>query len=236
MARKLLLVLAHPDDESMGNGTLIVRFADAGWDVHLVCATRGGMGWNGRPAGARFEELPEIRSRELAQAAEVLGLASVELWDYPDGGVPQQDQDEIAARIRGAVDRLGPDVVVGWGPDGGYGHPDHIAVGACTDAALADSGLPHFQMAIDGPQAEAWSRAIEGAGGSGFTLQPVMSVDARFEPSPAELERVKAAVRCHDSQLSPMYQALLESDERAWWMARNCYVLAPGSPAAELSP
>ena len=233
MAGSLLLVLAHPDDESMGNGTLIARHAANGCEVRLVCATRGGMGWNGRPEGAKFEELPEIRARELDRAAEVLGLADVELWDYPDGGVPGCDQAEITARIREAVARARPDVVVGWGPDGGYGHPDHIAIGACTDAALAGSGLPHYHMATDRPQADAWLQAA-GGGGGGFKLQPLDRVDAILEPSPDELAMVKAAVGCHDSQLSEMYQALLATDERAWWMARNCYVRV--APVTDLLP
>src|SRR5207249_8017755 len=133
----LLLMLAHPDDESMGNGMLIARHVAEGCAVHLVCATRGGAGWTGRPTGRSPDELTAIRGEELAQAARVLQLASVEVWDYPDGGVPGCDQQEITDRIRDAVARLRPDAVVGWGPDGGYGHPDHICIGKCTDAAVA---------------------------------------------------------------------------------------------------
>src|SRR2546429_6184538 len=114
MSGRLLLVLAHPDDESMGNGTMVARHVAAGCEVHLVCATRGGAGWTGRPAGRRPEELTEIRAEELARAAEVLSVASVDLWDYPDGGVAGCDQDEIAERIRRAVERGQPGVVGGW--------------------------------------------------------------------------------------------------------------------------
>src|SRR5205085_367390 len=111
--------------------------------------------------GRSPEDLPSIRTQELQHAARVLGLASVEVWDYPDGGVPDCDQDEIVGRVQEAVERLAPDAVVGWGPDGGYGHPDHIAVGACTDRALAGTALPHYHMGLDKAAVDAYSRAIE---------------------------------------------------------------------------
>src|ERR1700680_3691195 len=88
MPARMLFVFAHPDDESMGTGGTIARHVRAGVEGHLLCLTRGGAGWGGRPPGRRPEELPEIRTEELHRAAQVFGLASVEVWDYPDGGVP----------------------------------------------------------------------------------------------------------------------------------------------------
>jgi LmbE family N-acetylglucosaminyl deacetylase len=95
----LLFVLAHPDDESMGAGGTIARHVRAGVEVHLLCLTRGGAGWRGRPPGRRPEELPEIRTEELHRAANVLSLTSLAFWDYPDGGLPSCNQDEIRRRI-----------------------------------------------------------------------------------------------------------------------------------------
>jgi LmbE family N-acetylglucosaminyl deacetylase len=225
MSGRLLLVLAHPDDESMGNGTLITRHVSAGCEVPLVCATRGGAGWTGRPAGRRPEELTEIRTEELASAVGVLDLAGVDLWDYPDGGVPGCDQDELTERIRLAVDRLKPDVVVGWGPDGGYGHPDHIAVGACTDRALAGTGLPLYHMAIDRRCVEEFDRLVSERGiTTDMKLAGRDRVDAIFEPSPQELARVRRAIACHECQRNHLVQLRLTDDGRIFWMARSCYV------------
>ena len=237
----LLLVLAHPDDESMGNGTLVARHATTGCAVHLVCATRGAAGWHGRPPGRSREELPAIRTDELERAAQVLGLASVEIWDYPDGGVPACDQEEISDRIREAVQRLQPDAVVGWGPDGGYGHPDHIAVGACTDRALAGTGLPHYRMGLDRFAVDAYLRAIEKLGVGSVDMAPVAveRVDAIFEPSAQELTTVRRAIECHDSQRNAFVEAVLGHDHLLFWMARNSYVRVTGSlsePATDLLP
>src|SRR5258708_2995442 len=132
----LLVVMAHPDDESMGCGGLILRHTRAGIPVHLICATRGEKGWSGKPLGARREDLAQIRTHELEEAAATLALGDVELWDYPDGGVDRVDRQEITQRIWEQITRLRPKAVVGWGPDGAYGHPDHIALGAWTDTAV----------------------------------------------------------------------------------------------------
>jgi LmbE family N-acetylglucosaminyl deacetylase len=230
VSRRLLLVLAHPDDESMGNGTLITRHVAAGCEVHLVCATRGGAGWTGRPAGRRPEELTEIRAQELARAAEVLRLAGVELWDYPDGGVSGCDQDEIVERVRVAIGRLEPDVVVGWGPDGGYGHPDHIAIGACTDRAVAGSGRPQYHMALDRRAADAYNEMVtsQRLNLGGMQLVAVDPVDAILEPSPQELAIIGRAIACHDSQRNALVDRVLGDPHLLFWMARSCYVRVGG--------
>jgi LmbE family N-acetylglucosaminyl deacetylase len=237
VSRRLLFVLAHPDDESMGNGTLIVRAVAMGAEVHLVCATRGGAGWNDRPPGRRREELPDIRGEELAEAAEALGLAGVELWDYPDGGVARCDQEEITARIGEVVERLDPAVVVGWGPDGGYGHPDHIAVGACTDRVLAGTDRPHYHMALDERGAEAYRGAISALGvdPGGMQVVSVEHVDVVLEPTPVELDTVGRAVACHDSQRNSLTDAILRDPSLLFWMARNCYVRVAGGAAGPVA-
>jgi len=217
----------------MGNGTAIVRHVAGGSQVHLLCATHGAAGWNGLPAGRREEELPEIRAAELQRAADVLGLASVELWDYPDGGVPGCDQAEITTRIREVVERIDPDLVFGWGPDGGYGHPDHTAVGACTDAALRGSARQLYHLALEQAEADfmqSWVTRFDPA--SAMTFAPVDRADLVFEPSGAELAVVKRAVECHESQLSLMWRKWLDDDAAFYWLARNSYVRVGAAPAA----
>lgn len=203
----LLAVLAHPDDESMGMGGLLARHAAAGVPVHLLCVTRGGAGWQGKPAGARPEDLPDVRAAELAEAAAVLGLESVVLWDYPDGDVPGCDLAELAGRIGEVIAALRPRAVVGWGPDGGYGHTDHIAVGRCTDeavAALDPAVRPAlYHLAADRTMGQAY-RDIFVLAGSDEDALPLVIVDGAapvVELSPAEVARKLAAIDRHASQL-----------------------------------
>ncbi len=202
----LLLVLAHPDDESMGTGGLVLRHTRAGIRTHLICATYGEAGWMGRPPGAKPEDLSEIRAGELEQAAVALGLSGVELWDYPDGGVDRSDQQEITQRIWEEISKLRPRAVVGWGPDGAYGHPDHIAMGACTDAAVAamtEGERPAlYHVAIDRLVADFYQEAMHLAGRNhGLPLQPQEKVDVVIELDADEVMMKLRAIDCHRSQL-----------------------------------
>jgi LmbE family N-acetylglucosaminyl deacetylase len=202
----LLVVMAHPDDESMGCGGLILRHSRAGVPVNLVCATRGEAGWSGKPRGAKQEDLAQIRTGELEEAAAALAISGVELWDYPDGGVDRIDRQEITNRIWEQISKLRPKAVVGWGPDGVYGHPDHIAVGACTDSAvgaMTEGDRPAlYHLAVDQQVADFYKIALRLAGDD-HELPLVVKdhVDVVLELDADEVMMKLRAIDCHKSQL-----------------------------------
>ena len=137
---KLMCVLAHPDDESLGTGGILAKYAAEGVETYLVTATRGQRGWFGDERdNPGLEALGKIREAELLAAASVLGIHHVEFLDYLDGDLDQAHPAEVIAKIVGCVRRVKPDVVVTFGPDGGYGHPDHIAICQFTTAALIEA-------------------------------------------------------------------------------------------------
>lgn len=209
----LLLVMAHPDDESMGAGGLVLRHTRNGVVAHLICATYGEAGWMGKPPGAREVDLPEIRAKELEEAADSLALSGVELWDYPDGGVARSDQQQITERIWHHISKVRPRAVVGWGPDGGYGHPDHVAMGACTDAAVAamtEGDRPAlYHLAIDQSLAQFYSQAMRlGGASNGFSVRPQDKVDVVIDLDPDETMMKVRAIDCHQSQLEDWRIAL----------------------------
>ena len=143
---KLLAILAHPDDESLGTGSTLAKYAAEGVEAYLICATRGERGWNGdEKDDPGLTALGRIREGELRCAAEALGIRQVYFLDYVDGELDQADAGEVIQKIAVLVRDIRPQVVLSFGPDGAYGHPDHIAIsqfamGACILAA--DSLLP----------------------------------------------------------------------------------------------
>jgi LmbE family N-acetylglucosaminyl deacetylase len=148
-ARTLMAVLAHPDDESLGVGGTLAKYADEGTDVHLLTATHGEAGrFHGRPSGDPGHPGPAalagIRERELCAAAAALGICDVTLLDYADRQLDRAQPLEAVGRIAAHVRRVRPDVVVTFGPDGAYGHPDHIAISQFTTAAIVAAADPAF--------------------------------------------------------------------------------------------
>lgn len=142
---KLLAVFPHPDDETLGLGSTLVRYSAEGVETYLVCATRGERGWfesEGPDPG--LEEVARIREAELRCAAEHLGLQGVSFLDYIDGDVDQANPEEIIGKLVSHIRRIKPQVVVSFGPDGAYGHPDHIALSQFTNAALVCAADRNF--------------------------------------------------------------------------------------------
>ena len=140
---KLMAVLAHPDDESLGTGGILAKYAAEGIETSLVTATRGERGWFGDEREyPGLESLGQIREAELHAAAEVLGLRSVDFLGYLDGELDRAHPAEVVAKIAGHLRRVKPNVVVTFGPDGSYGHPDHIAISQFTTAAIIEAASP----------------------------------------------------------------------------------------------
>ena len=148
MTKKLLVVFAHPDDESFGTGGTLALYARRGVDVSLICATRGEVGEMDPEHLQGFQSIAERRESELRCAAEKLGLKDVFFLNYRDSGMPgspdnkhkdalvAQPVDQVAGEIVEYMRRLKPQVVVTFDPIGGYRHPDHIAVHHAVNRAF----------------------------------------------------------------------------------------------------
>lgn len=147
----ILWVLAHPDDESFGNAGTMLLAHDAGMTTGLVCATRGEVGEIRDPRLATTDTLPAVREHELRRAMTRAGLTELRLLPYRDSGMagtaPNEDSRalvqapfiEAVAHVVGHIRDLRPRVVVTFGPDGVYGHPDHIRIGEIADAAVIEA-------------------------------------------------------------------------------------------------
>lgn len=237
---RLMCVLAHPDDESLGTGGILAKYAAEGVETHLVTATRGERGWTGDPAAfPGLTALGEIREAELRAAAAQLGLSSLAFLDYIDGDLDQADPHEAITAIVAHLRWRRPQVVVSFGPDGAYGHPDHIAICQLTTAAIMCAADPTFRdrsgaaphrvdklysMTVDSSLAAAYTAAF---GELRMTIDGVTRGDVTW-PDWMITTRVDAAdywqtvwraIACHRSQL-PNYDHLAtlpESAHRTLW-------------------
>jgi len=147
---KLMCILAHPDDESLGTGGILAKYGAEGVETYLVTATRGERGWTGdEKDDPGLEVLGQIRTVELQAATNVLGVRELIFLDYIDGDLDRAEAAAAISKIVRQVRRLRPQVVVTFDPFGAYGHPDHIAISQFAQAALVAAADPSYDH-LDG--------------------------------------------------------------------------------------
>ena len=132
---RLLGVFAHPDDETFCAGGTFARYAKNGAEVMVVSATRGQAGQIRDARVATRRTIAAVREGELRAACERLGVSHVRCWDHLDGALAEAGFHGLVGQVVEVIREFRPDVVVSFGPDGGYGHPDHIAISAAATAA-----------------------------------------------------------------------------------------------------
>lgn len=123
---RLVAFIPHPDDESYSFGGLLALAARSGWECFIYCASNGEKGkrHDGGPAGR--PAVGAQRQRELEDSCAVLGCNPPFFLHRPDG---QLRNTAFGSKlVRGVVREMEPDLVLTLGPDGAYGHPDHLAV------------------------------------------------------------------------------------------------------------
>lgn len=242
----VLVVLAHPDDESLACGGTIARLSDAGARLVLLCATRGERG--GASGPVRDDALGRQRVGELSDAASVLGIDDVILMDHPDGELRWEDVPLFHAEIVAAVRRYRPACVITFGADGLYWHADHIGVHERTTTALrslGDTAPPLYYVTMPrgimrpiwdaattrgwtAPQKGFWSLVPDAFGLS--AEPPTIVVDVR-----AWVARKIAAIRCHRTQMGtghPFDQLATAEAER--WLGTEHFHRAADDPSGQL--
>lgn len=219
--RRLLLVVAHPDDETFGCGSLIADAASGGADVTVCCATRGEAGELVDGCELGGGTLADLRVRELQEAGGVLGARAFELLDFVDSGMegPAGSETLVGAPLESVVeavtavlDRVDPDVVVTLDPTGGDGHRDHVRIAEATTAAARrrSSGASLYHWCIPRSVLLRWlerTREVNPDSGhleldSSTLGRPTEDITTVLELA-AHLDVRRAAIARHASQRSP---------------------------------
>jgi N-acetylglucosamine malate deacetylase 2 len=141
----ILVIAAHPDDETMLAGGTIAMYAEQGHTIYLIETTRGEGGEAGDPPLADLEHLGAYREREVREAAAALGVREVLFLPYVDprmeiGGTASRIDiplEEFVSAIADCLRQIKPDIVLTHGTNGEYGHPQHIYTNRATRLALS---------------------------------------------------------------------------------------------------
>src|SRR5512133_2294533 len=230
--RTLLAIFAHPDDETWV-GPVLARYARSGDKVYLAIATKGEKGVSahaGIPAG---EPLAAARHAEAVCACRQLGIEPPIFFDFNNRELDtgstarevQQKLHTLAERIRELIKRLGPEVIVTWGPEGGYGHPDHRLVSdAVTEVVQSESpGRSLYYVGTTPDQAKllnVWPSERPGGWLDGWP-----GVDAAYLPvtisyTDKDRDAYHRALECHKSQFTPEGFTKLEQALDQGWSGR----------------
>ena len=124
--KKMLLICAHPDDETISCGGTIAKYARAGWHVQLICATDGEAGSLGQYTDISGQQLGDIRRKELEKAGELLGISMITFLGYKDGALKNQTAGELEDVVYRKMTEFAPDVVITYESNGISNHPDHM--------------------------------------------------------------------------------------------------------------
>jgi LmbE family N-acetylglucosaminyl deacetylase len=142
--RRLLLVFAHPDDESAFAAGVTCRTAAEGGRVALCTATSGNSGKVGDPPMCAREHLGAVRQAELMDACRVLGVSTVRVLGYQDRALAVAPPDTIRRQIVEVIRAVRPQVVITFEPNGSNLHPDHIAISRFASDAVAAAADPRW--------------------------------------------------------------------------------------------
>lgn len=150
----LMAVHAHPDDEAIGTGGVLARYAAEGVQTVLVTCTDGAVGEIVDPTIATSENLAAVRASELRAACDLLGVSALHFLGYRDSGMmgtPENDDpasfwradlDEATGRLVALIRQHRPQVLVTYDENGFYGHPDHIQANRVAVAAFHAAADP----------------------------------------------------------------------------------------------
>ena len=238
-ARTLVAIWAHADDEGPV-APILARYAREGVQVHMIIATDGAQG-AANTSVPRGPEIAKLRVEEARCSAQALGIQPPILLGFPDGALGHYNADpamlfRLTQRLVEELQRLRPDVLITWGPDGGYGHPDHRIVSSIV-TQLVRAGVPglpqrlfYASLPAEGIRAMNPTRGVPP-----FVIPQASLFTMRVAFTPADLDAGRRSMECQKTQVSQ------EAVERVVPVMRDVWKgeipltpMVPQSPANDL--
>jgi LmbE family N-acetylglucosaminyl deacetylase len=227
----ILGIWAHPDDEAYLMAGVMALAVDAGQRVACVTATIGDAGETADADRWPLARLSEIRREELERSLAILGVTDHRSLDLPDGRLADLDPSEPVRHLADTIDRVRPDTIITFGPDGMTGHPDHQTVSRWVDDAIALAG--DDVRLLWATKTATWAGSFEQVNGEVFPpgLPPIGAPTRTWTLDLDEitLERKVRALAAHASQTQGLVEAV-GRDAYAAWVRLEAFELVHGAP------
>jgi N-acetylglucosamine malate deacetylase 2 len=222
MKQSILLIFAHPDDESFGLAGTIHKYTRQGIPVNLICATKGERGKRlDVPAEVSTDE---AREAELRRAAAILGIQDIYFLGYIDADLDKAPLEEVTDKVLDIMQRLQPAVVITFGPDGVSRHPDHIAMGKAATAAYNKYATKEKQAKLYYVTVPA--SLVPNSEEMGIVTQPDDEVTTIIDV-PGSLDIKIKALECHRSQKDARdFVQMLKNNRASVFTSREYLYLA----------
>jgi LmbE family N-acetylglucosaminyl deacetylase len=238
-ARTLVAVWAHADDEGPV-APILARYAREGVQVHMIIATDGAQG-AANTSVPRGPEIARLRVEEAGCAAQALGIHPPILLGFPDGALGHYNADpallfRVTQRVHEEIERLRPDVLITWGPDGGYGHPDHRIVSSIV-TQLVRAGAPGVPQRVFYASLPAEGiRAMNPTRGVPPLVIPRADLfTVRVPFTDADLNAGRRSFECHKTQVSQeAIDRVISAMRDAWKGELPLTPLVPAAPTNDL--
>ncbi|HQZ49122.1 MAG TPA: PIG-L family deacetylase [Chitinophagaceae bacterium] len=238
--KTIMAVFAHPDDEAVTNvSALLARYAREGHSVYLVIATKGELGTNKHAAIPAGDSLAKVRAGEAACASKALGIESPILLGLDDGSLAKGfTQEPVHKKLDSVFKKYQPDIIITWGPDGGYGHMDHRTVHTTVTDLFQSGDMPSTtKLYYTGMPTSMVKHWTENKTGKNWMYNHWNMVDDKYlttkiKCSKEDMNKAVTALYCHWSQFKKE-----DMEETSRWMrtTNDTVYLRPFLPVAKNS-
>jgi LmbE family N-acetylglucosaminyl deacetylase len=238
-ARTLVAVWAHADDEGPV-APILARYAREGVQVHMIIATDGAQG-AANTSVPRGPEIAKLRAEEARCSARALGIQPPILLGFPDGALGHYNADpamlfRLTQRVHEELQRLRPDVLITWGPDGGYGHPDHRIISSIV-TQLVRAGAPGVPQRVFYASLPAEGiRAMNPDRGVPPLVIPQASLlTVRVSFTDADFDAGRRSFECHKTQVpQEAVDRVIPAMRDAWKGEIRLSPMVPQAPSNDL--
>ncbi len=219
--KTLVAVFAHGDDE-VPVAPILARYARDGVQVYMIIATDGAQGGSNTSI-PRGPELARVRSEEVRCSTEALGIHPPILLGFPDGALGNYAADpellyRLTPRLSEELQRLHPDALITWGPDGATGHPDHRLVSSIV-TQLVRAGAPGVpdRLFYASIPVEGFRPMNPARGAPPLLIPQAKYFTVRVPFAAADFDAARRAMTCHRTQYSEdVVQRVAEAMRQAW--------------------